>query len=103
MFFRWSFNRSSGRTADAADATHLLSGGSPVLPGTSLAGALRSRALRIARLVRCTRRRRAMGGKGFGSRNSKENDTEYRFPAQFTPKTFFARVFFTRVGKPCNR
>ncbi len=44
--------RSPGQTADAADATHLSSGGRPVLPGTSLAGALRSRALRIARLVR---------------------------------------------------
>jgi CRISPR/Cas system CMR subunit Cmr4 (Cas7 group RAMP superfamily) len=44
--------RSPGLTADVADATPLTSGGKPVLPGTSVAGALRARALRIARLVR---------------------------------------------------
>jgi CRISPR/Cas system CSM-associated protein Csm3 (group 7 of RAMP superfamily) len=44
--------RSPGLTASAADATHLHSGGRPVLPGTCVAGALRARALRIARLVR---------------------------------------------------
>lgn len=44
--------RSPGLTADAADATPLTSGGQPVLPGTSVAGAMRARALRIARLVR---------------------------------------------------
>jgi CRISPR/Cas system CSM-associated protein Csm3 (group 7 of RAMP superfamily) len=46
--------RSSGLTAEAADATPLTSGGKPVLPGTSVAGALRARALRIARVVRGT-------------------------------------------------
>jgi len=44
--------RSPGLTPDAPDVAHLTSGGWPVLPGTSLAGALRTRALRIARLVR---------------------------------------------------
>jgi CRISPR/Cas system CSM-associated protein Csm3 (group 7 of RAMP superfamily) len=44
--------RSPGLTATAADATHLHSGGKPVLPGTSVAGGLRARAVRIARLVR---------------------------------------------------
>ncbi len=47
--------RSPGHEATAADASHLHSAGHPVLPGTSLAGALRARALRIARLVRATR------------------------------------------------
>jgi len=44
--------RSPGLQASAADASHLHSGGKPVLPGTSFVGALRARALRIARLVR---------------------------------------------------
>lgn len=44
--------RSSGTTADAPDAVHLKSSGKPVLPGTGLAGVLRNRALRIARIVR---------------------------------------------------
>ncbi len=44
--------RSPGLTPDAPDVAHLTSGGRPVLPGTSLAGALRTRALRIARIVR---------------------------------------------------
>lgn len=44
--------RSPGLTSDAADAAPLQSGGVPVLSGTSLAGALRTRALRVARLVR---------------------------------------------------
>lgn len=43
--------RSPGTDPSAADATHLVSGGHPVLPGTGLAGALRGRALRIARSV----------------------------------------------------
>jgi len=44
--------RSPGTDPTAADATHLTSGGKPVLPGTSLAGVLRARAIRIARVVR---------------------------------------------------
>jgi len=44
--------RSPGLTPDAPDMAHLTSGGHPVLPGTGLAGALRARALRIARIVR---------------------------------------------------
>lgn len=44
--------RSPGATATAPEATHLQSGGEPILTGTSVAGALRARALRIARLVR---------------------------------------------------
>ncbi len=43
--------RSPGAGPGDLDATHLHSGGEPVLPGTSLAGALRSRSLRIARLL----------------------------------------------------
>lgn len=43
--------RSPGSGPDDADVTHLHSAGAPVLPGTSLAGALRSRAGRIARVV----------------------------------------------------
>ena len=44
--------RSPGTGATDADVTHLSSGGQAVLPGTSLAGALRARALRIAWVVR---------------------------------------------------
>ncbi len=44
--------RSPGNSTDAPDAVHLTSGGGSVLPGTSLAGVLRHRALRIARWVR---------------------------------------------------
>lgn len=44
--------RSPGLTPDAPDVTHLTSGGQRVIPGTGLAGALRARALRIARIVR---------------------------------------------------
>ena len=46
--------RSPGHEVNAADASQLHSGGHPVLPGTSLAGTLRARALRIARVVRAT-------------------------------------------------
>lgn len=44
--------RSPGSEPGAPDHVHLRSAGKPVLPGTSLAGALRNRALRIARLAR---------------------------------------------------
>jgi CRISPR/Cas system CSM-associated protein Csm3 (group 7 of RAMP superfamily) len=44
--------RSPGANPEGPDAIHLRSAGRPVLPGTSVAGALRARALRIARLVR---------------------------------------------------
>jgi hypothetical protein len=44
--------RSPGTSPDAPDVSHLTSGGASILPGTSLAGVLRSQALRIARLVR---------------------------------------------------
>ena len=44
--------RSPGTGAADADVAHLFSGGEAVLPGTSLAGVLRTRALRIARVVR---------------------------------------------------
>lgn len=47
--------RSPGTAPDAPDAAHLHSAGRPVLPGTSLAGALRSRARRIARVVAARR------------------------------------------------
>lgn len=44
--------RSPGSKTDEPDAVHLTSAGRPLLPGSSLAGALRNRARRIARLVR---------------------------------------------------
>ena len=44
-----------------ADATHISSGDRAVLPGTSLAGVLRARALRIAQVVR-----NGKGDAGFG-------------------------------------
>lgn len=44
--------RSPARVAEGPDVTHLRSAGKPVLPGTSVAGAMRAQALRIARLVR---------------------------------------------------
>lgn len=44
--------RSPGTGPDAPDVSHIQSGGEPILPGTSLAGVMRSQALRIARLVR---------------------------------------------------
>ncbi len=44
--------RSAPDAPDSPDAVHLQSAGHSVLPGTSIAGVLRARALRIARLVR---------------------------------------------------
>jgi CRISPR/Cas system CSM-associated protein Csm3 (group 7 of RAMP superfamily) len=44
--------RSPGANASAPEVSHLRSGGAAILPGTSLAGAMRSQALRIAKLVR---------------------------------------------------
>jgi CRISPR/Cas system CMR subunit Cmr4 (Cas7 group RAMP superfamily) len=46
--------RSPGRSADDPDAIHLQSGTLSAVPGTGLAGSLRARAGRIARLVRPT-------------------------------------------------
>ncbi len=44
--------RSPGTDPGAPDVSHLQSGGVAILPGTSLAGVMRTQALRIARLVR---------------------------------------------------
>jgi len=44
--------RSPGRDPVAPDVSHLQSGGTAILPGTSLAGVIRTQALRIAKLVR---------------------------------------------------
>ena len=44
--------RSPSTDPGAPDVSHLTSGGGPILPGTSLAGVMRARALRIAKLVR---------------------------------------------------
>jgi CRISPR/Cas system CSM-associated protein Csm3 (group 7 of RAMP superfamily) len=44
--------RSAGTEPGAPDVSHLNSGGRAILPGTSLAGVMRSQALRIAKLVR---------------------------------------------------
>ncbi len=43
--------RSPGTDPGAPDVSHLLSGGAAILPGTSLAGVMRSHALRIAKLI----------------------------------------------------
>jgi CRISPR/Cas system CSM-associated protein Csm3 (group 7 of RAMP superfamily) len=48
--------RSAPVGPDAPDAAHLVSAGRSVLPGTSLAGVLRSQALRIAGIVRQAQR-----------------------------------------------
>jgi CRISPR/Cas system CMR subunit Cmr4 (Cas7 group RAMP superfamily) len=47
--------RSPATEANAPDAVHLTSGGQSILPGTSLAGVLRNRAMKIAHLVRKNR------------------------------------------------
>lgn len=44
--------RSPGTDPGAPDVSHLHSGGTAILPGTSLAGVVRTQALRIAKLVR---------------------------------------------------
>lgn len=46
--------RSPAGDPTAPDVVHLHSAGKPVLPGTSIAGALRAQALKIARLVRAS-------------------------------------------------
>lgn len=46
--------RSPAREADAPDVVQLRSGGQSVLPGTSVAGALRNRAMRIAHVIHKT-------------------------------------------------
>lgn len=48
--------RSPGDDPAAPDAVHLRSGGEPILPGTSVAGALRARA---GKILRCLPKRRA--------------------------------------------
>jgi CRISPR/Cas system CSM-associated protein Csm3 (group 7 of RAMP superfamily) len=48
--------RSPGCDPTAPDAVHLHSAGMPVLPGTSLAGAMRAQALKIARCVRSSQK-----------------------------------------------
>ncbi len=48
--------RSPGCESTAPDSVHLHSAGKPVLPGTSLAGAMRAQALRIARCVRSSQK-----------------------------------------------
>ena len=47
--------RSPGTGGADADMTHLFSAGEAILPGTSLAGVLRTRALRIVRVVRANK------------------------------------------------
>ncbi|MBI2567944.1 MAG: hypothetical protein HYV63_13010 [Candidatus Schekmanbacteria bacterium] len=47
--------RSPGTDPAAPDVSHLHSGGTAILPGTSLAGVMRTQALRIATLVRAGR------------------------------------------------
>lgn len=47
--------RSTGADPSAPDVSHLRSGDKPILPGTALAGVLRTQALRIANLVRSGR------------------------------------------------
>ncbi len=47
--------RSSGSDPGEPDVSHLRSGGTAILPGTSLAGVMRAQAVRIAKLVRADR------------------------------------------------
>ncbi|MBX3156456.1 MAG: hypothetical protein KF773_10690 [Deltaproteobacteria bacterium] len=61
--------RNAPAEPDAPDAVHLRSGGRSVLPGTSVAGVLRARAMRIARIVR-----------------SGKEDAEQRVDAIFGPR-----------------
>ena len=61
--------RSPGTRADDPDVTHLQSGDKPILPGTGLAGVLRTRASRISRVVR-----------------SDHNDAEQWIEALFGPR-----------------
>jgi CRISPR/Cas system CSM-associated protein Csm3 (group 7 of RAMP superfamily) len=69
--------RSPGLTPDAPDVAHLTSGGQPILPGTGLAGALRTRAIRIARIVRDRHHDAEHWVKGlFGPRTKGEDGTE---------------------------
>jgi CRISPR/Cas system CSM-associated protein Csm3 (group 7 of RAMP superfamily) len=71
--------RSPGLEASAADAGHLHSGGQPILPGTSLAGALRARALRIASLVRAAQGDAERWIEGlFGPRLPKDRKLRFR-------------------------
>lgn len=63
--------RSAGFEPAGADVIHLRSAGKPVLPGTSLAGAMRSQALKIAHLFG----RDALVGELFGPRINSNVDT----------------------------
>ena len=60
--------RSPGLEPRAPDAVHLQSAGRPVLPGTSLAGALRQHALRIACLIHGEEKGKAIVDALFGPR-----------------------------------
>lgn len=62
--------RSPSTEPSAPDVTHLHSSGSPILPGTSLAGVMRAHALRIARLVR-----------------GRKNDAEWWIDCLFGPRS----------------
>lgn len=64
--------RSAGSDPGGADVIHLHSAGRPVLPGTSLAGAMRSQALKIANLFS----RDALVDEIFGPRINKDDDAK---------------------------
>jgi len=64
--------RSAGFEPAGADVIHLRSAGKPVLPGTSLAGAMRSQALKIANLFN----REALVDDLFGPRISKDGNAK---------------------------
>ncbi len=77
-----------------ADSVHLHSGGRPVLPGTSLAGVLRGRAMRIARLVRKEQRDAELWVESiFGPR------LEGTTGKDFTPKASKIRISEAAIGE----
>lgn len=97
--------RGTPEGSDSPDAAHLSSGGAAVLPGTSVAGAMRQQALRIAHVVRAEHRDAARWVERlFGPRLRGATD-----PAGFDPYASRLRISesivdaaarsrFTRVG-----
>lgn len=89
--------RSPGISREAADVAHLTSGGRPVLPGTSLAGVLRSRMLRIARVVRASQGdAEAWVNALFGARTNEDSETS----AQLRSSRIRITESFLEGGRP---
>ena len=73
--------RSPGLDAGGPDVAHLTSGGGPVLSGTSLAGVVRSQALRIVRLMHgseCPHAEKTWIDPLFGTRLEGDRDPRFR-------------------------